>query len=241
MQRARAAQEAAAAAVRNGSGTLLLKHVHKVSTLTDKKVQCDAGLGLITAMHRPTSPPGPAPAPAPALHLQAGGSTLCRLAQQNMAAEVANLPNRKDWNTNCVPYEAFLGPHPAAAASSSGRAARSLKQNAAAAAADGGLGWHQPAIASGNPVCSRRHLQGLWLGGACWLGFLTPAQLRALPQHFRPLTFVASEGPLPDTLPLDAQFALVTMLRRPLDRVLSSYRWWQVMLERMPQAPGGCC
>jgi hypothetical protein len=177
--------------------------------------------------------------------LQAGGSTLCCLAQQNMAAEVANLPNRKDWNTNCVPYEAFLGPHPAAAASI-GSTVRSLQQAAAAAAeaaaaADGELGWQQPANDSGSAEGSRRHLQGLWLGGACWLGFLTPAQFRALPQHFRPLTFVASEGPLPDSLPLDAPFALVTMLRHPLDRVLSSYRWWQVMVERMPQAPGGCC
>lgn len=78
-----------------------------------------------------------------------------------------------------------------------------------------------------------------WLGAACWLGFLTPAQLRALPHHFRPLTFVASEGPLPDAVPLDAPMAWVTMLRSPLDRVLSSYRWWRLMVERMPQAPGG--
>jgi hypothetical protein len=39
MQRARAAQEAAAAAVRNGSGTLLFKHVHKVRPLAGKRMQ----------------------------------------------------------------------------------------------------------------------------------------------------------------------------------------------------------
>ena len=40
---------------------------------------------------------------------QAGGTTICRLAQSNMAAETAYLPFRKDWDTNCAPYESFLG------------------------------------------------------------------------------------------------------------------------------------
>ena len=86
----------------------------------------------------------------------------------------------------------------------------------------------------------RRQLLGLWLGGACFLGFLTPAQLRVLPEHYRPLNFIASEGPLPDAIPLDAPIAMTIILRNPLDRVLSSYRWWQFMLTAMPHSPTEC-
>ncbi|KAI3429348.1 hypothetical protein D9Q98_005443 [Chlorella vulgaris] len=175
MQRFQAVQTAAVAAVTNGHGTVLFKHVHK-----------------------------------------AGGSTLCKMAHKNMVAESAPLPQRKEWDTNCVPYEAFLGPHPAV-----GSGAASILQPRPAAAVT-------------------RSLKARWLGGACWLAFLTTAQLRALPHHFRPLTFVASEGPLPDAVPLDAPLAWVTMLRHPLDRLLSSYRWWQFMMQAMPSAPAEC-
>lgn len=148
-----------------------------------------------------------------------------------MVAEVAQLPGRSDgWDTNCVPYEAFLGPHPAvglgswqAAPVATGGSSGSSNSNG------GGLGGAgsnssmllQPAQGLQAPAELRRQLLGdahaprrslrarHWLGGACWLGFLAPAQLRALPQHFRPLTFVASEGPLPDALPLDPPFAMV--------------------------------
>ena len=201
-----------------------------------------------------------------------------------MAADASPLPFRTDWNTNCVPYEAFLGPHPAVGGGAM-PAALMLPQPAVgggqAAAEDAGAATEQRRrLAAGAP----------WLGGACWLGFRTPPQLRALAAHFAPLTFVASEGPLPDVLPLDALSALgtVTMLRQvrgrlaqqawarcareaaagrpllrthqqpacslmrprltglmpptaprqPLDRALSSYRWWRLMLERMPQSPG---
>lgn len=142
---------------------------------------------------------------------KAGGTTLCHVAQRNMVAEDVNLPFREDWTTNCVPFESFLGPHPAVGAT------------------DAGL----------DPP-RRRRLLGTWLGGACFFGFLTPAQLRALPHHYRPLTFIAAEGPLPDALPLDAPFSMVTMLRNPLDRVVSSYRWWQYMMGVMPAAPAEC-
>jgi hypothetical protein len=146
---------------------------------------------------------------------KAGGTTLCRLGQRNGVAEDVQLPFRKDWTTNCVPYEAFLGPHPAVSGSIS-----TLQRQPAAAA--------------------RRRLQAPWLGGACFFGFLTPAQLRALPHHFRPLTFIASEGPVPDAFPLDAPFALATMLRDPLDRVVSSYEWWVWMTTAMPSSPAEC-
>jgi len=159
--------------VRNGTGTVLFKHVHK-----------------------------------------AGGTTMCRLATQNMITEDVQLPFREDWSTNCVPYESFLGPHPAVGSDDiSMRASLSFRQ---------------------------RKLQGAWLGGACFLGFLTPAQLRVLPTHYLPLNFVASEGPLPDSLPLDITFAMVTMLRNPVDRVLSSFRWFQYMTQAMPHSPTEC-
>lgn len=145
---------------------------------------------------------------------KAGGTTLCQVAQRNMVAEDVALPSRADWTTNCVPYESFLGPHPAV-----------------------GNGF---AALTGDNNNFRRKLQGTWLGGACFLGFLTPAQLRVLPQHYSPLTFVASEGPLPDAIPLDAPFAMTIMVRHPLDRVLSSYRWWQFMLSAMPHSPAEC-
>jgi hypothetical protein len=122
-----------------------------------------------------------------------------------------------DVGSPCCRYEAFLGPHPAV-----GSGAASILQSRPAATVT-------------------RSLKSRWLGGACWLAFLTTAQLRALPHHFRPLTFVASEGPLPDAVPMDAPLAWVTMLRHPLDRLLSSYRWWQFMMQAMPSAPGGCC
>lgn len=148
-----------------------------------------------------------------------------------MIAESASLPLRQDWDTNCVPYESFLGPHPAV----SGTAELFMPQHSAE------VPTALPTDGDATPAAQqhRRRLQSNWLGGACWLGFLAPPQLRALPDHYRPLTFVASEGPLPDALPLDSsRMAMMTMLRQPLDRVLSSYRWWKVMLERMPLSPG---
>ncbi|PRW60367.1 hypothetical protein C2E21_0811 [Chlorella sorokiniana] len=227
-RKAEAVQAAAAAAVRAGNGTLLFKHVHK-----------------------------------------AGGSTLCKLAQLNMVSDSPKLPFRSDWDTNCVPFEAFLGPHPAVGTSAA--AARALLQTqqrqdsegssgsgavhqaaaaepAAAAAAAAVLeaagaaaGLPHAAASSGGATSGGRRLNAFWLGGACWLGFLTPPQLRALPQHYAPLTFVASEGPLPEALLLDnPRLVMVTMLRRPLDRTLSSYHWWRFMLEAMPQAPAEC-
>ena len=50
---------------------------------------------------------------------------------------------------------------------------------------------------------------GAWLGGACFFGRLTPSQQRALPQHYSPLTFVASEGPLPDEMITRPPYTLV--------------------------------
>ena len=152
---------------------------------------------------------------------KAGGTTLCQLAKQNanMVAEDVPLPFRDDWTTNCVPYESFLGPHPAVGSSGGGGGGGSVNK-------------FQPNF--------RRTLQGLWLGGACFLGFLTPAQLKVMPHHYRPLNFIASEGPLPDALPLDGNYAMMTMLRNPLDRVYSSYRWWQFMVTAMPHSPVEC-
>jgi hypothetical protein len=137
---------------------------------------------------------------------KAGGTTLCQVASKNMVVEDVPLPFRSDWGSNCVPYESFLGPHPAV----------------------------------GGVSISSRHLLGTWLGGACFLGFLTPHQFSVLPRHYRPLTFVASEGAFPDVMPLDAPLAMVTMLRNPLDRVLSSYRWFQFMTKAMPHSPTEC-
>ncbi|KAL4447517.1 hypothetical protein ABPG75_004736 [Micractinium tetrahymenae] len=211
-----AVQQKAVEAVRRGSGMMLFKHIHK-----------------------------------------AGGSTMCELAQRNMAAESPLLPGRSDWTTNCVPYEAFLGPHPAVG---SGGARPVYQSSPAAGTATAAGAGSAAGLVSGTGVLSaavtgpeassmvqhgsaaagRRRLQAHWLGGACWLGFLTPPQLRALPRHFAPLRFVASEGPLQDAVALDAPVAWVTMLRRPLDRVLSSYRWWQLMTERWPQSPAEC-
>lgn len=113
-----------------------------------------------------------------------------------MVAENATLPYREDWDTNCVPLESFLGPHPAVGG---GLQARRLLQPQQAL----------PGAGSGSGNGARRRLLSPWLGGACFFGFLTPVQLRALPYHYAPLTFVASEGALPDVLPLDLPFAMV--------------------------------
>lgn len=94
-----------------------------------------------------------------------------------------------------------------------------------------------PALSSGS---MRRRLLGAWLGGACWLGFLTPPKLAALPGHYAPLKFLASEGPLPDRLPFTLPFSLATMVRHPLDRALSAYHWWLEMTQRMPWAAAEC-
>ena len=138
---------------------------------------------------------------------KAGGTTICRLAQLNTAAEAAPLPGRRDgWDTNCAPLQAFMAPWPLFGT-----------------AAPAGLQQHQQQ--------HRRRLHAMAMGGAaCWLGELTPAQVRVLPHSVQPLEFVASEGPLPDALPLDAQnLVWITMLRAPLDRTLSAYRWWRRM------------
>lgn len=193
--------------------------------------------------------------PAPTAGTQAGGTTMCRLAQRNMVAETAQLPNRADWDSNCVPYEAFLGPHPAvglarstAQKNSSGdgpsapQALRQLQQReqqqAAGASPVAALSlplplplplrqqaevperqgqhhrslklWPQPGSSFQVEGAARQLHAAHWLGGACWFGFLTPAQLRVLPHHFLPLTFLASEGALPDSVPLDLPFAMVS-------------------------------
>ena len=144
---------------------------------------------------------------------KSGGTTLCQIAQRNalVVAEDVSLPFRSDWTTNCVPYESFLGPHPAV------ELTYSIQKRL----------FH-------------RKLQGVWLGGACFFGFLTISQLAVLPAHYRPLTFVASEGPMPDAIPLDSPFLMIIMLRNPLDRVLSSYKWWRFMTKAMPHSPTEC-
>jgi hypothetical protein len=73
-------------------------------------------------------------------------------------------------------------------------------------------------------------------GGACWLANTPPPLFRTLPSRVAPLNFVASEGALPDAIPLDilSSIALVTILRNPLDRVVSSYKWWKYMTKHWP-------
>ena len=152
---------------------------------------------------------------------KAGGTTLCQVASKNMIVEDVPLPIRSDWTTNCVPFESFLGPHPAVGGST-------------------GSNTLLTTSISTTSMPHSRHLLGTWLGGACFLGFLTPAQYSVLPRHYRPLTFVASEGAFPNVMTLDTPLAMVTMLRNPLDRVLSSYRWWQFMITAMPHSPTEC-
>jgi hypothetical protein len=38
----------------------------------------------------------------------AGGTTLCKIAMENMRADRSFLPHAETWGTNCVPREAFL-------------------------------------------------------------------------------------------------------------------------------------
>lgn len=120
------------------------------------------------------------------------------------------LPYREDWTTNCVPYETFFVPP---------------------------TGYYLgPAINQSDESSVHQP----WYGAACFFGFLSVPQLRTLHTHFSPLNFVASEGPIPDALPLDIPVAYMTMLRDPLDRTLSAYHWWQYMMEVMPEAPTEC-
>jgi hypothetical protein len=141
---------------------------------------------------------------------KAGGTSLCQIAQTNMHAEDVPLPYREDWTTNCVPFETFFVPPP---------------------------GYYLGPAADLNDETS---VDDPWFGAACFFGFLSVPQLRALPSHFNPLNFVASEGPMPDAIPLDIPVAYLTMLRDPLDRTLSSYHWWQYMVDVMPEAPTEC-
>ena len=135
------------------------------------------------------------------------------------------LPAREDWTTDCVPYEAFLGPPPPVPVPVPVMAADPLHH-----------------LASGAPfmTAKRRLMNSGWFGAACFLQWLHVEQWRRVPEHFAHLTFVASEGALPDAIPLDAPLSMVTMLRNPLDRVLSSYHWWQYMMDAMPEAPTEC-
>jgi len=158
---------------------------------------------------------------------KAGGTTLCQVATKNMIVEDVPLPFRSDWTTNCVPFESFLGPHPAVGG---GMISYSTKT----------VNLLSKSTTQESPNHSSRHLLGTWLGGACFLGFLTPHQFSVLPRHYRPLTFVASEGAFPNVMPLDVPLAMVTMLRNPLDRVISAYRWWQFMSTAMPHSPSEC-
>lgn len=346
MSRVEAGKAAAVARVREGRGTLLFKHVHKVGVREALPrvvtLCCDApccgldphGPVLCSCCHGghfgPPSHPSTHPNPYIVCVLsQAGGSTLCKLAHRNMVAESAPLPQgsgeRPDWDTNCVPYEAFLGPHPAvgllrrvnvsrlAPVAVATDPAQQVQQRPRGGVAGAALehcsllpaqgGEAHPGAARENPGSQggqaadpahplagqvgllmnaehRRHVSsssgggdgsssrgggsgrggssggsgggggnsaGLvaalqadaahpsgggrrlqaarWLGGACWLGFLTPAQLRVLPNHFRPLTFVASEGPLPDVLPLDLPFGMVSEKWRVV-RGVRVWWWW---------------
>lgn len=170
---------------------------------------------------------------------KAGGTTLCQLAQRNMIAEDVALPFRTDWTTNCVPYEAFLGAHPAVGGGGSGNSTSFSILYGSNKGAKPNI--HDVNPHSANSLHTHRRLTGAWLGGACFFGFLTPAQLRVLPNHYSPLDFIASEGPLPNTIPINVvPFAMMTMLRDPLDRTLSSYKWWKFMVQAMPHSPTEC-
>ena len=67
-------------------------------------------------------------------------------------------------------------------------------------------------------------MEGGWPGGACFLGYRTPEEQRRLPEQYPYLDFVASEGPMPDAVALDAPHVWLTMLRQPQDRTLSAFR-----------------
>lgn len=79
--------------------------------------------------------------------------------------------------------------------------------------------------------------EGAWYGGVCYASHLSVAAQRTLDVTHKDLDFIASEGPMPDTLALDLPVAWVTMLRDPLDRTLSSYRWWQFLADRFRDKP----
>lgn len=79
--------------------------------------------------------------------------------------------------------------------------------------------------------------EGAWYGGVCYASHLSVAAQRALGTTHKDLDFIASEGPMPDTLALDLPVAWITMLRDPLDRTLSSYRWWQFLADRFRDKP----
>lgn len=79
--------------------------------------------------------------------------------------------------------------------------------------------------------------EGAWYGGVCYASHLSVAAQRALNITHKELDFIASEGPMPDTLALELPVAWITMLRDPLDRTLSSYRWWEFLAQRFKDKP----
>jgi len=134
------------------------------------------------------------------------------MAKLNMIVDEHRLLH--GWDTNCVPVEVFSRPHP-------------------------------PWVLAGEEyrgsgAISSSLSSSPWAGGVCWLGHLSPDQQRTLHDHFAGgLTFLASEGALPDQFVLDSPFVLIGTFRSPQVRTLSSYYWWQDLAMRFGpyQAP----
>jgi len=161
---------------------------------------------------------------------KAGGTTLCSVASENVLVDRSSLPHVKNWNTNCVPMAAFLNRPP-----------RTLVTNALVKLQSVGpedLLAHESIDGS---IDSSIDGSTTWLGGACFYGHLSVGGQHAIPATFPDLGFIASEGPMPDELAMDVAYPLVTMLRKPMDRVLSSYKWWKFMVHRFPANTGSIC
>ena len=172
---------------------------------------------------------------------KAAGTSLCHHLRDRagLRTEERPLPQHPEWDTDCVPQEAFRN-RPAGAPDRAART-RTLRP-ADVPFGEAGASAETPAGFAGNSSAALGNATAApWLGGNCWWGHLGPELQPAVPELFPGLQLVASEGPMPDAVGADLGFPMVTMLRAPVERTVSAYRWWERLHAEFPGInPGNC-
>ena len=150
---------------------------------------------------------------------KASGTAVCS-AMRSAGLPVEDRTFPGGWGTDCVPFEAIEG-------------MRRLSEEE-----KGGLGQRLRVLGAEDLQEGRE-----WWGGACWWGHMAVDAQGGVPGLLRQpgLRFFASEGPMPDSLDLDLGYPMVTVLRDPLDRTLSAYKWFRRLGSQFPGINPAIC
>ena len=150
---------------------------------------------------------------------KASGTAVCSAMESaGLPVEARTFPG--GWGTDCVPFEAIAG-------------MRHLSEEA-----KGGLGQRLRVLRAEDLREGEE-----WWGGACWWGHMAVDAQNFVPGLLQQpgLRFFASEGPMPDLLDLDLDYPMVTVLRDPVDRTLSAYKWFRRLGSQFPGINPAIC